>query len=139
MGDGSTYECSNCGEESGATGHYDFHADMFKCVSKHAAPPTRNTLGELSLARKTKKMTKEEAKKKAQELLTQANELVSAAEKIMDEHRFSLPFLDKDYCPRNLTKDEVESGESEDGEYLYVGNYGEVGYGGYWQGSSDMC
>lgn len=51
MGDGSTYECANCGEASGAHGHYNFNTDAFTCKSKWAVPPSRNALGEMTLAR----------------------------------------------------------------------------------------
>lgn len=34
MGDGSVYECANCGEASGMMGHYDSTVNRFKCERK---------------------------------------------------------------------------------------------------------
>ena len=78
-------------------------------------------------------MTKNEAQKEAQRLLAEASKLVDAAERLMDEHRFSIAFFGKNYCPNNLTTEEVEEGD------LPIGSYLSEGDGGVWQSSSDMC
>lgn len=79
-------------------------------------------------------MTREEAEREAQRLLEEANSLVTQAEALMDTHRFSMSFLDKDYCPKELTDDEIE-----EGELPYAYGWMSPGDGGVWLGSSDRC
>lgn len=79
-------------------------------------------------------MTKHEAaQKEAQRLLEEAYALVNQAQALMDEHRFSMDFLDKEYCPKNLTEDEIEAGRL---PYAYGWSAGD---GGVWLSSSDKC
>lgn len=78
-------------------------------------------------------MTREEAEKETQRLLEEAYSLVSQAETLMDTHRFSMSFLDKDYCPHDLTEEEIEQGD------LPYDGWMSVGDGGVWLSSSDKC
>jgi hypothetical protein len=78
-------------------------------------------------------MTKEEAQQQAQVYLKEAREAIMKAENLADQHRFTMDFLDKEYCPRDITEEEKEEGE------LPIGQFVEVGEGGCWQSSSDMC
>lgn len=81
--------------------------------------------------------TKEQAQAEVQRLLGEAGKILAEAEKIMDKHRLTASFLDRDYCPRDLTQEELDD---EDLRYeLNVGPYIGVGDGGCWQGSSDLC
>lgn len=82
-------------------------------------------------------MTKEEAQKEVQRLLSQAGALVKEAEKLMDEHRFSAGFLEKEYCPRDLTREELDY--DRDSDFPINRDWMSVGDGGCWMGSSDMC
>jgi hypothetical protein len=82
-------------------------------------------------------MTKEEAQKEVQRLLGEANQLVSKAEALMDEHRFSAGFLGKDYCPRDLTEEELDY--DRDNDFPINRDWMGVGDGGEWMGSSDVC
>lgn len=79
-------------------------------------------------------MTKEQAEKEAQRLLEEAHSLIGQAERLMDEHRFSMSFLDRDYCPRELTEEEIEQGK-----LPYAYGWMSAGDGGAWLGSSDKC
>lgn len=82
-------------------------------------------------------MTKEEAQLEVQRLLTEAGALVDSAEKLMDEHRFSASFLDKDYCPNNMTEEELD--DDTDVDWPINRDWMEVGDGGMWMSSSDIC
>lgn len=79
-------------------------------------------------------MTKEEAQLEVQKLLSQATGLISEAEKLMDEHRFSVDFMGREYCPSALTEDEIEAGDL---PYAYA--WMTVGDGGEWLSSTDKC
>jgi len=79
-------------------------------------------------------MTTEEAQKEAQRLLEEAHGLVSQAERLMDTHRFSMSFLDKDYCPRDLSEEEID-----DSDFPINRDWMSVGDGGEWMSSSDRC
>ncbi len=80
------------------------------------------------------KMTKEEAQKRVQELLSEAMALVREAEGLMNEHRFTTDFMGRDYCPDDLTSDEIDEG------YFPINrDWMSVGDGGEWMGSSDRC
>jgi hypothetical protein len=79
-------------------------------------------------------MTKYEAQREAQRLFEEAYALVSQAQSLMDEHRFSMDFMEKEYCPKNLTEDEIE-----DGQLPYAYGWMSVGDGGVWLSSSDKC
>lgn len=78
-------------------------------------------------------MSKEQAQKEVQRLLKEAHSLVHQAEALMDEHRFAASFLNKSYCPRDLSSDELE------GDQFVVPQWADVGDGGIWMSSSDMC
>jgi hypothetical protein len=79
-------------------------------------------------------MTEEEAKKEVQGLLAQAEALISRAEALMDKHRFTVEFHGRDYCPRDLTGDEIENGS-----FPVIPDWMGSGDGGVWMGSSDRC
>jgi hypothetical protein len=79
-------------------------------------------------------MTREEAQKEAQRLLEEANGLVTQAERLMDTHRFSMSFLYRDYCPKELSEEEIE-----DGQLPYAYGWMSAGDGGVWLSSSDKC
>lgn len=79
-------------------------------------------------------MTKEEAKKEVARLLSDSYEFIRKAEELMDIHRFSTSFLDKDYCPRDLSRDEIQGRE-----FPINPDYMSVGDGGQWMSSSDQC
>lgn len=49
-----------------------------------------------------KTLTKEEAQQEVQRLLTEAERLLEAAGRIMDEHQFTARFQDRDYFPRGV-------------------------------------
>lgn len=48
---GDCYECANCRQPSGHTGHYDFATDRFRCEPRSEGPVS-NPLGEVVMARK---------------------------------------------------------------------------------------
>lgn len=79
-------------------------------------------------------MTKQEAQKEAQRLLEEAFAMVGQAQSLMDEHRFSMNFLDREYCPRHLTEEEIEGGQ-----LPYAYGWMSAGGGGIWLSSSDKC
>lgn len=79
-------------------------------------------------------MTKEEAQKEVQQLIADATTLVERAEKLMDEHRFSTEFLGKDYCPKELTEEEIENSD-----LPCAYGWMTAGDGGVWLSSSDKC
>jgi len=82
-------------------------------------------------------MTKEEAQKEVQRLLEEAGGLVREAERLMDTHRFTASFLDKDYCPRDLSEEELD--DEIDPGFPINRDWMSVGDGGEWMGSSDRC
>lgn len=79
-------------------------------------------------------MTRAEAQKEAQRLISEALVLVEQAQGLMDEHRFSVRFLGKDYCPRDLSEEEIE-----DGRLPYAYGWMSAGDGGVWLSSSGKC
>ncbi len=81
-------------------------------------------------------MNKEKAQKEAQRLLEEAYVLVRQAEELADTHRFTMSFLDKDYCPRDLSEEELED---DDCDFPINRDWMSVGDGGEWMGSSDRC
>lgn len=82
-------------------------------------------------------MTQEEAQKEVQRLLEEAHGIVRQAELLMDTHRFSASFLDKEYCPRDLTEEELDC--DNDVDFPINRDWMSVGDGGEWMGSSDRC
>lgn len=59
-------------------------------------------------------MTKAQAKKEVQKLLTQAEGLLDDAAKLMDEHQFTTTFMDRVYFPRNMQLVTYDDGQEED-------------------------
>lgn len=82
-------------------------------------------------------MTKEEAQREVQRLLGEACDVVRQAERLMDTHRFSASFLEKEYCPRDLTEEELDC--DSDLDWPINRDWMSVGDGGEWMGSSDRC
>ena len=84
-------------------------------------------------------MTKEQAEKEVQRLLSEARALIGGAERLMDAHRFTVSFEGRDYCPRDLTIEEIEFLKEGELDFPYNQDWMEVGDGGVWMGSSDIC
>jgi hypothetical protein len=68
------------------------------------------------MPKKDGSMTKAEAKKEVQKLIVQAEGILAEAGKLMDEHQFSVNFMDQSYFPRNLDLVPYDDGQEEEPE-----------------------